>query len=87
MATSIMDAMHEHVNPTTVSNALYEMMVEWFSCVTMQITADTKSQRRKFDDKRRWTEVALGRFFNQDALGMRALLEEHYGVRVPERRV
>jgi hypothetical protein len=81
-----MDAIHENVDPTTVSNALYEMMVEWFSCVTMQVGGTTKSQRRKYDEKRRWTETAIGRFMNKSTLEMRELLEVHYGVKVPEKR-
>jgi hypothetical protein len=82
MGKSMVDAIHENVDPTTVSNALYEMMVEWFSYVAMQNAGTTKSQKRKWDEKRRWTETAIGRFLNKSTLEMRELLEEHYGVKV-----
>lgn len=82
MAQTIMDVMEENLNPRSVSNALYELMVDWRACVMTAQATPTKHGRKKHNQKRKWLEQTLGRFFNRGDLEMRRLLEEHFHIRV-----
>lgn len=82
MAQSIMDALEENLNPRSVSNALYELMVDWRACVMMSHMQSTKHGRKQYNKKRAWIEQTLGRFFNKSDLDMRALLEQHFNIKV-----
>lgn len=82
MARRIMDVMQENVDPVSVSNALYELMVDWRSCVIMAEMVGNKSGNRKYRSKRSWIETALGRFFGVDDREMRGMLEQHFSVKV-----
>jgi hypothetical protein len=77
-----MDAMEENLNPRSVSNALYELMVDWRGCVMMSQAQATKQGRKMYNKKRNWIEQTLGRFFNKGDLEMRALLEQHFAIKV-----
>ena len=85
MAQSIMDVMEESLDPRSVSNALYELMVDWRACVLLSQAQATKKGRQQWNKKRSWIETTLGRFFNRGDLEMRALLEAHFGIRVDNR--
>lgn len=82
MATSIMDTIQENVNPVSVSNALYELMLDWRSTVMMSQMAPNRSTRKKYNKKRSWIEGALSRFLGQNVLETRRLLEQHFGLKV-----
>lgn len=82
MATSMMELIEESLDPRAISNAIYEMMVDWRGCVMMSHSATNKSNRKQWNRKRAWLETTLGRFFNRGDLEMRALLEKHFGIKV-----
>ena len=82
MAQSIMDVMEENLNPRSVSNALYELMVDWRACVMMSQMQPTKAGRKQYNRKRSWIEQTLGRFFNKHDMEMRSLLEQHFDIKV-----
>jgi hypothetical protein len=83
MAESILDVMRDNLNAASVSNALYELMVEWFTAATLQVAGPTQSAIKKWGKKRSWIERTLAKFFNVSDHEMRDLLEEHYGVKIP----
>lgn len=80
MARSIMTVMQENVNPVSVSNALYELMVEWRSIAIEQNQSPNTSRMKKLSSKRNWTENTIARFFGVEPKEMRVLLSEHFGV-------
>lgn len=82
MAQTIMTVIEDSLDPRSVTNALYELMVEWRSCVYEASITPSKSRRRTVDRKRKWIENTLGRFFNKDRVQMRELLEGHFQVKV-----
>lgn len=86
MARSIMDVMQENVNPVSVSNALYELMVDWRNMVLTADQAPNPSQEKKLRSKRKWLETALGRFFGCNDAEMRELLEDHFDIKVSTRK-
>ena len=85
MARSIMDVMHENVNPTSVSNALYEIMLDWRSCMLMREMAGTKSAKQKLKLRRAMIEKDLSRFFCITPFEMRDLLEQHFAMKKADR--
>lgn len=90
MAQSIMDAIENNLNQRTVSNALYELMLDWRASVERwhEYSGDSnksKTERKNANKKRKWIEIMIGRFLNKDYLEVRALLEKHYGVKVGQR--
>lgn len=78
MAKSIMEVIQEHVNPTSVSNAIYEVMVDWRNHVLMAEQAATASQEKRHTKKRGWTEQVLSRFLGVDQIQTRNLLNQHF---------
>lgn len=73
-----MDRIHESIDPTSVSNAIYELMVDWNGMV-MRLNNDLTKHRTRTKDKIRHLEAILSRFFNVDPVEMRKMLEEHFG--------
>lgn len=82
MAQTIMEAMEDNLSPRSVSNALYELMVDWRACVLMSQAQATKQGRKMYNKKRNWIETTLGRFFNRSDMEMRTLLERHFDLKV-----
>lgn len=82
MVSTIMTVIEENLDPRSVTNSLYELMVDWRSAVYQAHIATSESNRKKFNRKRTWIETTLSRFFNKDPQEMRALLEDHFDVKV-----
>lgn len=82
MARSIMDVMQENVNPVSVSNALYEMMIDWRSACLMLEMKPTGSAKVKLKIRRQMLEKDLSRFFCIDPFEMRRLLNKHFDMNV-----
>lgn len=80
MTRPIMEVMQENVDPVSTSNALYELMVDWRSCVVLADTVGTANGNRKYRTKRKWTETVLSRFFGVPDHEMRSMLEQHFDV-------
>lgn len=77
---SIMDRIHENIDPTSVSNAIYEMMVDWNGMI-IRLNNDLTTHRARTKDKVRHLEAILSRFFNVDPIEMRSILEQHFGIK------
>jgi hypothetical protein len=78
MAESIISAVEGSLDPRSVTNALYETMVEWRSCVIEIEQAATASRAKRLRKKREWIERMIGRFINRDAEETRTLLSNHF---------
>ena len=79
MARTIMDAVQENVNPVTVSNTIYEMMLDWRNCVILIQTGQAKS-KSKLRHKKQLIERYLAWFMGTDGQEIRALLNKHFEV-------
>lgn len=84
MARSIMDVVQENVNPVSVSNTLYEMMLDWRNCVVLIQEGACKS-KHKMRHKKSLIERYLSWFMGVDGKEMRALLHEHFGIKEEKR--
>lgn len=78
MPSNIMRRIQDNVNPTSVSNAIYEIMVDW-RAYTMRIN-NKEPKGTRLRDKRAVLEMVLSRFFNCDTQETRRLLAEHFGI-------
>lgn len=83
MAQTIMDRIQDSVTPTSVSNAIYEIMLDWRS-FTMRINND-EPRKSRLRYKRETLEVVLSRFFNTHPDEMRAMMEEHFDIKASGR--
>lgn len=81
---SLISRMQEAVTPTSVSNAIYEIMVDW-RAYTMRINND-EPRKTRMRDKRETLEVVLARFFNTDTMEVRRMLEQHFDIKVKGKR-
>lgn len=76
MAHSIIQAIEGHLDPTTVSNAIYETMVEWRSLTIKINTGEPRKTRNK--DRRANLEVLMARFLGMEHHEVRDLLRKHF---------
>lgn len=80
MASTITDMIERELDPTTVANALYELMLEWYQSETVFRLAPARdsgtgrSARRNAAALARW----IGRFLQVDEKQARELLLAHY---------
>lgn len=84
MPQSIIERIADVVNPTQVSNVIYEIMVDWRS-YTMRIN-NNEPRKTRMRDKRETLEVVLARFLNTDVMDTRRMLEAHFGIKVKGKR-
>lgn len=80
---SLMERIQESVTPTSVSNAIYEIMIDW-RAYTMRINND-EPHKTRMRDKRKTLEVCLARFFNTDTREVRKMLEQHFDMKAGKR--
>lgn len=79
MPQTIMDRIQESVTPESVSNAIYEIMLDW-RAYTVRIQ-NNEPRKTRMKDKRGTLEVVLARFFNCDHLEVRRMLSTHFGIK------
>lgn len=85
MARTIMDAVQENVNPVSVSNTLYEIMLDWRTCVMlidnkMYGSGEGKQSKSKLRYKKALIERYLAWFMGTDGKEIRTLLHRHFGI-------
>lgn len=80
MARSIMDVVQENVNPVSVSNALYEIMLDWRSCA-MMIQSGQADSKRRMRYKMAIIERYMAWFLQVDGSEMRRLLRAHFDIK------
>lgn len=85
MPRSIMEVMQENVSPVSVSNALYELMVDWRALALQTTLVCSHSKERSLRSKRAYLETILGRFFLVSDDEMQKLLEQHFDIQIPKR--
>lgn len=78
MAKTIIEAIHESLDPTTVSNAIYETMLDWYSLTSRIQAGEPRKTRMK--DRRSANEVLLARMLGMEHTEVRRLLALHFGV-------
>lgn len=80
VTSSLMDTVQEHLDPTSVSNALYEVMLDWREYSMRIKQARNRGERNDFASKRNVLEKVLSRFVNLPQHEVRNLLSEHFGI-------
>lgn len=80
MAGTIMDRMQD-AGPEVYTNALYEMIMDWYTHAHEKHDDLTRSQRRNKSNRKRQLETDLSRFFGVTPDDMRGLLRTHFGLK------
>lgn len=79
MASTI-ESVRDSLDPQTVANAIYEMMMKWHAA-EMKLAGAEKGQRPVHQGKRQALEECLALFFNIPPREVRGLLRRHYRTR------
>jgi hypothetical protein len=78
MSRTIMSVMQENVNPVSVSNSIYEMMLDWRNCSIRLRMDPTAKHKGRLKIERNIIERSLARFFGVGRREMRTMLREHF---------
>lgn len=78
MAQTIMDVIHENINPTSVAAALYELMLDWRALESIIALESSHGKRRDLKVRRDTYCVVLSKFFGIAPSDMRRQLKEHF---------
>lgn len=82
MKNSIIQRVTEVVDPTSVSNVIYEIMLDWRAYTERINDPNSKGHRSRLKYKRETMEVIIARFLSTDIISARRMLEEYFDVKV-----
>jgi len=81
---SIITSIQDNLDPTSVSNALYETMLDWrtmhVDLVERRRNGVRNQSTRTLETRRVVMEKVIGRFINTPAEDVRRMLCDHYGL-------
>ncbi len=86
MNKTIMEVIQENVNPVTISNSLYEIMLDWRATVVLIADPSTfdnrKQSRSRLKYKKMLLERYLANFIGVSNVEVRELLTQHFDIKV-----